>query len=182
MAKFYTRMFLSNNLVKHKQGKYEKFSKIMSHKNYAPPNFRGMPQLSSSVFFTFAPLHLFCFIIISANSDYIGNNFRESMLKNPTPYGMAKLTISWDKITDIFSAIKGHSQLKKACFKLDTACSPCFTYMSISLPKASSGSHAFFYHSHRKQLAKKRDNHDIMTRPMKRKSSQFMDNIDKRLK
>ena len=80
MAKLYTVRFPSNNLVKRKQGKYDEFSEIMSQKNYAPPDFRGMPQLSQSVFFTFAPLHLLCFIIISANSDQIGNNLRESML------------------------------------------------------------------------------------------------------
>ena len=107
---------------------------------------------------------------------------------------MAKLTISWDKITDIFSAIKRHSQLKKHALNwIQPALlalhicpfrfrKPLLDRTHSLLKKGRFFSFFIYYHSHRKQLAKKRDNHDIMTRPMKRKSSQFMDNIDKRLK
>ena len=55
MAKLYTVRFSSNNLVKRKQGKYDEFSKIMSHKKYAHPDFRGMPQLSQSAFHICTP-------------------------------------------------------------------------------------------------------------------------------
>ena len=42
------------------------------------------------------------------NADH---NFLESMLKNPIPYSMVKLTFSLDKTTGNFLASKGHSQL-----------------------------------------------------------------------
>ena len=148
-----------------------------------------MSQLTSSVF-TFAPLHPFWVIIISVNSDQTANNFRQSMVKNLTPYGTAKLTSSWGRTTDYFSASKGRFPTKMLRFVLDTACSPCFVSQfrfrkllleHCSLPKRGVFPLFIYHRSHRKQPSK-RDTHDTITRLTKKKYSPSLESIDKRLK
>ena len=129
-----------------------------------------MPQLGPSLF-TFAPMHLFYAIIISVDGDQIGDNFRESMLKNPTPHGMAKLIFSWDKTTDNFVIPKLIFSAKIVLFLLSIACSLSFIcpfrFQKLlldhlhSLFKRSIFPIVIFYRSPRKHLSKL-ETHDFI--------------------
>ena len=149
-----------------------------------------MPQLGPSLF-TFAPVHLFYAIIISVDGDQIGGNFRESMPRNPAPYGMARLIFSWNKTTDNFFSPKGIFSAKIVMFLLSIACSPCFLcpfrFQKLlldhlhSLFKRSIFPIVIFYRSPRKHLSKL-ETHDFITMLLKEKFSPFLESIDKRLK